>query len=228
MTRIAIMSPRGGAGVTTVTANLGLALAEDGLDVACVDLDDQAALRLYLGLVDPEDRPPGARSPDLPENLRLIESDGRGDGWRDGTADGTGQARVVLIDTPRSRPDLRDAVLEASDAWLCVLPADPAAVAMAPRVQDLLTSGQRAFVLINHVDPRFALRRHAGLFLADVFANRLIGSIRKDEAVNEAQANLERLPVFAPHSSAWADFKRLAQAGRDVAAGRRPTSGADL
>lgn len=228
-TRLAIFSPRGGAGVTTVVANLGLALAEAGVETACVDLENQGALRLHLGLLDPHDRGEPGRTPESPMGLRFIESDGaQSSEWRDGALAGQMPARVVLVDVPRTRSDLQAEILESTDAWLCVLPADAMSVAMAPAVRKLLAPKKSAFVLLNHVDPRFALRREAGVFLADVFAGRLVGSIRKDEAINEAQANLERLPVFSPHSSAWADFRRLAAAGREIAAGMVPASSARL
>lgn len=228
-TRLAVFSPRGGAGVSTVVANLALALVEAGVETACVDLEGHGALRLHLGLLDPNERADMGRAPEPPKGLRLIESDGsRASEWQDGAVAGQTPARVVLVDVPRTRPDLQAEILASTDAWLCVLPADAMAVAMAPDVKRLLAGTKRAFVLLNHVDPRFALRREAGVFLADVFAARLVGSIRKDEAINEAQANLERLPVFSPHSSAWADFRRLAAAGREIAAGQMPASSALL
>lgn len=48
ITLIALVSPKGGVGKTTVTANLAVALAEAGHDVLVVDLDPQNALRLHL------------------------------------------------------------------------------------------------------------------------------------------------------------------------------------
>jgi len=227
--RIAIFSPRGGSGVSTVVANLALALVEAGVETACVDLEGHGALRLHLGLLDSQDQSAGGRAPEAPDGLRLIESDGsRASEWQDGALAGQTPARVVLVDVPRTRPDLQAEILATTDAWLCVLPADAMAVAMAPQVRKQLAATRQAFVVINHVDPRFALRREAGLFLADIFAARLVGSIRKDEAINEAQANLERLPIFSPHSAAWADFRRLAAAGREIAAGLRPANSAQL
>ncbi|HCJ51626.1 MAG: cellulose synthase operon protein YhjQ [Gallionellaceae bacterium CG1_02_56_997] len=54
MTVIAIVSPKGGVGKTTVSVNLACALAERGRSVRLVDLDPQNALRLHLG-ADPGD-----------------------------------------------------------------------------------------------------------------------------------------------------------------------------
>lgn len=49
MTIIAVISPKGGVGKTSVSVNLGCALAEKGCSVRLVDMDPQNALRLHLG-----------------------------------------------------------------------------------------------------------------------------------------------------------------------------------
>jgi chromosome partitioning protein len=50
MRRIALINQKGGVGKTTVTANLGAALARAGKRVVVVDLDPQANLTLHLGI----------------------------------------------------------------------------------------------------------------------------------------------------------------------------------
>jgi chromosome partitioning protein len=54
MTVIAVISPKGGVGKTTVAVNLASTLAAGGRAVRLVDLDPQNALRLHLG-ADPAD-----------------------------------------------------------------------------------------------------------------------------------------------------------------------------
>lgn len=49
MTVIAVISPKGGVGKTSVSVNLGCALAGKGRAVRLVDLDPQNALKLHLG-----------------------------------------------------------------------------------------------------------------------------------------------------------------------------------
>jgi chromosome partitioning protein len=49
MRRIALINQKGGVGKTTVTVNLGAALARAGKRVVVVDLDPQANMTLYLG-----------------------------------------------------------------------------------------------------------------------------------------------------------------------------------
>lgn len=49
MTVIAVLSPKGGVGKTTIAVNVACALAATGRAVRLVDLDPQNALRLHLG-----------------------------------------------------------------------------------------------------------------------------------------------------------------------------------
>ncbi len=49
MTVIAVLSPKGGVGKTTVAVNLGCALAKAGRPVRLLDMDPQNAVRLHLG-----------------------------------------------------------------------------------------------------------------------------------------------------------------------------------
>jgi chromosome partitioning protein len=52
--RIAVTSPKGGAGRTTLVLNLGVTLSERGLRVAMIDLDPQGGLGFHLARKDDE------------------------------------------------------------------------------------------------------------------------------------------------------------------------------
>lgn len=47
---VAVISPKGGVGKTTVTANLAASLARLGPRISILDLDPQNALRLHFGM----------------------------------------------------------------------------------------------------------------------------------------------------------------------------------
>jgi chromosome partitioning protein len=55
---LTVYNQAGGAGKTTVTRDLGYALKERGLRVLLVDLDAQASLTRWLGLLSPQDHQP--------------------------------------------------------------------------------------------------------------------------------------------------------------------------
>lgn len=55
-TVVAVVSPKGGVGKTTVVANLATALLDGGRPVTVVDLDPQNALRLHLQMSLDESR----------------------------------------------------------------------------------------------------------------------------------------------------------------------------
>jgi len=104
--RIAIVSPKGGVGKTTVTANLAEALVALGRRVCAVDLDAQNALQFHLS-ADPVN-PEGLASATL-----------RGDPWKNVTRDGIENLSFLpygfLSETHRDR--FEHAVVDGQ-AWL--------------------------------------------------------------------------------------------------------------
>jgi chromosome partitioning protein len=87
MRRIALINQKGGVGKTTVTVNLGAALARAGKRVVLVDLDPQANLTVYLGVELASGAPSSYRvltgevafgaalRPTSTPNLRLLPTD---------------------------------------------------------------------------------------------------------------------------------------------------------
>ena len=63
--------------------------------------------------------------------------------------------------------------------------------------------------MLNHLDDTHRLSRHTHIFLRELFGSKLLGTIRRDEAVNEASAMFEPLARFAPASVALNDLRRL-------------------
>jgi cellulose biosynthesis protein BcsQ len=195
MIRVAVTGLCGGQGVTTLLAGLAQAAALAGLDVVCIDPDDQGLLAYHLGMVSLADE-------GEPRKSEAHITHQAGQDWS--TAK---QADVVLFDLARSRPDLRDAVLGEADAVLLVMSASATSLAMAPAAKAFLAQGDNRFVLINRDDVRLPLKQAAGAYLAEQFKDRLVGRVRHDEAVEEAVATLESLSAVAPHSAAWTEMR---------------------
>ena len=195
MIRLAVTALRGGSGVTTLVAGMAQAAASEGLDVICIDPDDQGLLEHNLGMVtladDGEPRNAGARI-----------TYQAGEDWRT-----TNPGDVVLFDLARSRPDLRDEVLAGADAIVLVVSASAASLAMAPAAKAFLAQGENRFLLINLDDFRLPLKNAVGGYLEEQFKDRLIGRIRQDGAVEDALASLESLSAVAPHSAAWTEMR---------------------
>jgi len=215
-------SPKGGSGSTTAAANLALILARRGRDVTVMDLTGQGVLGLYLGgdpdggdvstrivedrmvvlsgvqLVSVDRRQPAQIL--LSEILRL-ESSGR----------------TLIVDVAAGDRTMLDLLLPRAQVRLCVLTPEPAALAVLPQacVEVARAQADPTLFILNRLDDRFRLGRDiAGLFRS-LLGEKLLGTIRRDEAVNEAAAMMETLERYAPASAAMEDFNIMADAVLD-------------
>ncbi|SDA28309.1 cellulose synthase operon protein YhjQ/BcsQ [Sphingomonas sp. NFR15] len=212
-------SPKGGVGTSAVAANLALVLAERGVFVTAVDLTGQGALALCLGdssgVIDRSRQAEGDAAM-IVAGVRVMAP------GADRTAaeivaaiqshedeDGDG---VVIVDIGSGDRHALDLLLPLAALRLCVLTPDPAALAALPLVyRDVqATRDDRTFFLLNRVDDRLRLGRDIATMLRGLLGDRLLGTIRRDEAVGEALAMLETLASFAPASAALADFRAIA------------------
>lgn len=195
MIRVAVTSLRGGAGVTALVSGMAQAGAAEGLDVVCVDADDQGLLKHHLGLASLSDDGETRNT-----NTRIALR--AGSSWA-----AVDSADLVIFDLPRVRTDLRDQIIADADAVVLVLPASASSLVLAPAAKAFLAAAENRFLLINFADSRVALKSAAAAFLQDQFSDRAIGQVRLDEAVEEALASLETLSSVAPSSAAWADIR---------------------
>lgn len=137
---ISIYNQAGGAGKTTVTRDLGHALARLGLRVLLVDLDPQASLTRWLGLLN--DGPDGQKSPalkldrtvfpvltdpdaDLPEPLQAFELDVIPANTKLSVGDS------VLYDDQERLGYLRSAIRRRADYDVVLIDVPPGRTAMA-------------------------------------------------------------------------------------------------
>lgn len=195
MIRIVVTALKGGAGVSTLVSGLCQAAAKESLDVLCIDHDDQGLLKYSFGMVGLADD--GEMRNGNPR-IRL-----RGPGE---PVTATDLADLVIIDLPRTRHDLSDLVFNQADAVLLIAPASAVTIAQAPAIKRFLAQAENRFLLLNQLDARVPLKKTATAFLQTEFADRIIGQVRQDGAIEEAFANLEPLSRVAPHSAAWSDI----------------------
>jgi chromosome partitioning protein len=144
--RILAASPKGGCGKTTLTRNLAVAAAHDGIKIATADLDPQATLTIWS-----RRRPES--EPAIP-HFRVA--------WNDADAllddDELRAHDAILIDTPPSietQPDAFSKLLSAAD--LVLVPCRPTfddAESAAPFLKHLRNNGKQAVIVLNFVKPR--------------------------------------------------------------------------
>lgn len=225
---IAIASPKGGVGKTTLTAHLGAHIAAQGWKVVALDLDPQNALRLHLGLsireesgvmaalsdttdwaaamldtpfgvkllpfgnADPVDALDGCAA--IMEDPGLIARPVREIAQRPDT--------VVLLDTPPGPNPATAALLPLIDLTVLVLLADGGSAAMIPRIADNSFMGrsaaarraaERAVVVLNQYDAEAPLAGAVLDMAGRRLGTRLLGTIRRDEALAEALADKQLL-----------------------------------
>ncbi|GGZ00652.1 cellulose synthase operon protein YhjQ/BcsQ [Novosphingobium colocasiae] len=215
-------SSKGGTGNTFVAAHLALALVEHGADVTLLSTAAMDSLPLHFGL-PPSTRLPGFNAgadravvasgislrndprapadPDFAATLRDLGFLDNGD-------------RVLVLDVAAGDLGLARALLPLARAHVCTLPAAPESLSLLPDYLDIERGcwSDHSVVAINMLDETRKLTRHTAAFLRELLGARLVGRVRRDEAVPEALASLQYLSRYAPASAALADVAALARA----------------
>ena len=252
---IAIASPKGGVGKTTLTAYLAAHIAAQGWKTVALDLDPQNALRLHLGLSIREEAGVMAELSertdwqaalrDTPFGVQLLPFGNADpvdalDGYAAIMEDPGLLARpvreiaqrpdtVLLLDTPPGPNPATAALLPLIDLTVLVLLADGGSAAMIPRIAENSFMGrsaiarraaERAVVVLNQFDADAPLA-DAVLEMAErCLGERLLGTIRRDDAIAEALADKQLL--LHDETPAAEDFRAMADAVIRAAKLRKP------
>ncbi len=255
MPLIAIASPKGGVGKTTLTAYLAAYLAAQGWRVVALDLDPQNALRLHLGLSIREEAGVMANlAEDTDWHAAMVETPFGVQLLPFGNADPVDAldsfaaimedpeliarpvrqiaARadtIMLLDTPPGPNPATAALLPLIDLTVLVLLADGGSAAMIPRIAENSFMGrsatarraaERAVVVLNQFDADAPLADAVLAMAERSLGDRLLGTIRRDDALAEALAD-KRL-LLEDDTPAADDLHAIAEAVIHQARLRKP------
>lgn len=240
MSVIALIGAAGGAGATTVTAQLATAIVQQDKPVLCFDFCPTNVLRLHFGAAfDDADGFAAALVAGQPwQNCAYASADGvrflpfgtldddaalehlcswlhaRPTWFRDSVAEiDQPDGAIVLCDCPRLPAALRNQVLAAADIVLVCCAPDPLSLAVATRLAGQLQhdAGRFARVLLNGFDAGRTLDRDMQLILSRLHGTLAAPlAIHRDESLREALACMQTIFDHAPGSQAAQEFSALA------------------
>ena len=222
MPLILLHSPKGGVGTTFLAAQLALHLARRGHEVTAVDFTYQDSLKLFFGLmatqslVDMADTQSDAL---VVSGVNLVNgyTMAREADFREALAQDRPlfeEDRITIADVSSDDRALKALLMPHAVIHLCALMPRPGALAALTKVDEhtpAVALKKTVFVL-NQLDDRRRLSRDTHSFVRELFGSQLIGTIRRDEAVNEALAMFEPIEKYAPTSAALPDLMALADA----------------
>lgn len=220
---VLIHSPKGGSGSTFLTAALAGALVKRGHPVAAVDFTFQDALKLYLGLtptqpvIEMDERSTDAMlvgGVELMNGHAFSREKAFIDSLRSGESPLLDQERIVFADIASEDHALRHFLMDYAALQICPILPRPASLATLAKVEPgtpVVALKKTVFVL-NQLDDRRRLSRHTHSFIQELVGEKLLGTLRYDEAINEALAMFQPLSKFAPSSVLIPDIERLANA----------------
>jgi len=232
---VALVSPCGGTGRSTLTASLATLAARSGFWSLAVEFDPQNLLALHFGA----DGPPGeglasrAARGQVWNTAALAASDGTlvlPFGAMDAPALVDWERRLVaepdwlfarldtlarpaegwtFIDTPRAPSVLARQAIRAADAVLLVLHANGANVALLNSALELL-EGKPTLAVVNAFEPGRVLQSDVLTLLFERLGERLSPyPIHRDEAIPEAFARRVSPDDHAAHAQVIHDLNGL-------------------
>ena len=153
MKTILIAARKGGSGKTTLTRNLAVTAAEDGLNVLCLDLDSQGSLRGWWE----------SREADSPS---MLDRDPRPDMLQASLAAAQERFDLCIIDTPPSASEwLTEALANADLVLIPVRPSPDDLRAVGTTLAAVNGSGM-PFSFVMSQTPRARITEEAARVLA--------------------------------------------------------------
>lgn len=241
MSIICIASPKGGVGKTTMAANLAFALQRLGHRVIAIDFDNQNALRLHFGMALDDSSGYVDEIHSQMEWTRLLQGTDSGvrylpygrvskhqmvqyEKLLDSTpvflenklAPFLNQSDTVIIaDLPPGPSAALRALAHFNPMIVNVLLADSASLSVLPEIESDSFYGeearQRTYYIVNQMDMRSQLNRDITQFLNERLAASLLGTVHRDEALPEANANQMSVFKYAQSSAVAADIDGIAR-----------------
>jgi chromosome partitioning protein len=215
-------SPKGGVGTSFFAAYLSILLAERGHDVAALDFTYQDSLKLYFGVIPqqmlPEWRDDAAEATAV-SGVQLFgaHNSSREQSFFDRLgrpgASPFDTGKLFIADVAAGDTATVSRLIPYATMQLCVLQPNPSSLATLPRLslEGAAVDVTKTMLVLNHIDDTRRLSRHSLIFIRELFGDKLLGTIRRDEAVNESAAMFESIKKFAPTSVALADLRKITE-----------------
>jgi chromosome partitioning protein len=213
-------SPVGGVGTTFLTAHLALGLATRGHDVTAIDFTHADALKLFFGMLPAQEIPAmtdAASEGIVVDGVELLsgyaaaQSESFGRLLAQHATSPFDDDRIVIADVASADLALKSSLLLHAALHVCVLAPQATSLAALAKVQPgtaTIDLEQTVFVL-NQLDDTRKLSRHSQIFLRALFGEKLIATVRRDEAVNEALASFQPVARYAKQSVVLSDLGTL-------------------
>ncbi len=241
MSIICIASPKGGVGKTTMAANLAYALQRLGHKVIAIDFDNQNALRLHFGMALSDSTGYVEEINGQMEWSRLLHESDAGVRYLPYGRVSQSQMfqydqllisnpallakklgpllnqsdTVIIADLPPGPSAALQALSQFNPMIVNVFLADSASLSVLPEIESASFYGEdarlRTYYVLNQVDMRSQLNRDITQFLNGRLAASLLGTVHRDEAVPEANANQMSVFKYAQSSSVAADIDAIAR-----------------
>ncbi|OYX62747.1 MAG: hypothetical protein B7Y89_07620 [Novosphingobium sp. 32-60-15] len=217
MPLVLVQGLRGGVGTTSVVANLAIGLAQAGLPVTVLDMAARSTMALHFGL-EPTDRLPAldtAQSNDLVVHGVTLRDAytiaDRGD-LTYGLAAGEinfAEDMLMIADVGSADMSLFEQLRPYAALYILVLAPSGECLVGLPEALD--AAGPNTRFVLNKADDTRKLARHAAVFVRELLGDKLLATIRSDEAVAESAAMIHPLVRHAPVSAALHDINTLGE-----------------